>query len=75
MAHFTIPSELEQFVDQEVASGKYRSADEVVSQSLRLLQERERKLEALKADIQVGLDELDRGEGLPLDVEGIKSLF
>ena len=30
------------------------------------------KLEALKAAVQAGLDQLDRGEGRPLDVEALK---
>jgi putative addiction module CopG family antidote len=36
-----LPTELEQFVQQEVAQGKYQSAEEVVSAALRRLQEHE----------------------------------
>jgi putative addiction module CopG family antidote len=36
-----LPTELEQFVQQEIAQGKYQSAEEVVSAALRLLQEHE----------------------------------
>ncbi len=36
-----LPIELEQFVQQEIAEGKYQSAEEVVSAALRLLQEHE----------------------------------
>jgi putative addiction module CopG family antidote len=36
-----LPTELEQFVQQEIAEGKYQSAEEVVSAALRLLQEHE----------------------------------
>ena len=46
-------------------------------EALRLLEERDSlqamKLEALKADIQQGLDSLERGEGKPLDMEQIKA--
>lgn len=31
------------------------------------------KLEALRRDIQEGIDELDRGEGAPLNMEDIKA--
>lgn len=58
-----IPSEFAQFVKDEIASGKYRSAEEVLNEALRLLQTRERKLRALQTDIQVGLEQLDRGGG------------
>jgi antitoxin ParD1/3/4 len=59
----TIPQELQPFVDGAVASGRYRSPEEVVSTALRLLQERDRKLMALRDDIAIGLEQLDRGEG------------
>ena len=36
-----LPAELEQFVQQEIAGGKYQSTEEVVSAALRLLQEYE----------------------------------
>ena len=38
-----LPAELEQFVQQEIAGGKYQSTEEVVSAALRLLQEHERQ--------------------------------
>jgi antitoxin ParD1/3/4 len=62
---------LAQFVEQEVASGKYGSEVDVLCEGLRLLQERQRRLRSLRADIQAGLDQLDRGEGIPLDVEAV----
>lgn len=46
-------------------SGRYTSATEVVRAALRLLMEREderlAKLEALRRDVQLGIDEADRG--------------
>jgi putative addiction module CopG family antidote len=36
-----LPAELEQFVQQEIAEGKYQSTEEVVNAALRLLQEHE----------------------------------
>jgi antitoxin ParD1/3/4 len=67
----TIPPELKQFVEQELASGKYHSLDEVIADGLRLL--RERKLHELRREIDVGLGELERGEGIK--VEGDEGLF
>gem|GEM_PF-657372 len=64
-------SHLEQFVTRIVAGGRFHSEEDVVAEALRLLEVRERKLEALRKDIQVGIDQLDRGEGLPLDVDDI----
>ncbi len=44
------------FVESLVESGRYETADDVVRDSLRQMQAREAKLEALRAEIQKGLD-------------------
>ena len=62
----SLPDTLDGFVEQQVASGAFPDASEVVSAGLRLLQHRtDRKaarLERLRAAIQVGLDDLERGD-------------
>ncbi len=63
----TLPQELQQFVAGAIASGKYASPDEVVTTALRLLQDHERKLSALRSDLRVGIEELERGEGIAID--------
>ncbi len=69
----SIPDELQTFVSRGVASGRFRSEDEAVREGLNLLRQREEKLEALRADLQVGIDQLDAGEKSPLDIEAIKA--
>jgi len=59
----------EQFVRQELDRGRYDSAQELIREALRLLQERalvenERRLR-LNEQIEEGLAQLERGEGLP----------
>lgn len=53
-------------IDDLVACGRYQNASEVLREGIRLIEEREKeqaaKLEALRAAVQVGIDELDRGE-------------
>jgi antitoxin ParD1/3/4 len=72
----SIPDELAQFVDREIASGKFRSQHEVVAAGLRLLQSRERRLDALRADLQFGIDQLDGGQGIVIpDDAAHQSLF
>lgn len=62
----SLTPELEKMVAEKVQSGMYNSASEVVRAGLRLLQEQDEerrlKLEALRRDIQVGLDEYEREE-------------
>jgi antitoxin ParD1/3/4 len=60
----TLPPDLQGFVDRELATGRYQSAEEIVIAGLRLLQ-RDRQ-EALQG-IREGLAESERGEGIPLD--------
>jgi antitoxin ParD1/3/4 len=66
-----IPPELQQFVDRAVANGLYGSQTEVVGEALRLLQERERRREELRAELNPALERLDRGEGIQLDEDSL----
>jgi antitoxin ParD1/3/4 len=68
-----LPPDLLQFIERELASGKYRSEDDVICDALRLLREREQRIETLRAEIGPAIDQLDRGEGRPLDGEAIKA--
>jgi antitoxin ParD1/3/4 len=62
---------LDQFVEDRVESGAYQNASEVVRAGLRLLQAQEdahrARVERLRAAIQIGIDELDRGEGVEIE--------
>lgn len=62
----SLTPELERRIAERVESGLYTTASEVVREALRLLFERDelraRRLDALQADIQAGLDQADRGE-------------
>ncbi|MDZ8035277.1 type II toxin-antitoxin system ParD family antitoxin [Nostoc sp. DedSLP04] len=64
----SLTPELEQLVKDKVNSGRYHSVSEVMGEALRLLDERDRlqeqRLAELKAKIQVGIEELERGEGI-----------
>jgi antitoxin ParD1/3/4 len=75
--NISLTPELEQLVAEKVESGMYRSASEVVREALRLLKERDeirrQRLEELRREIAVGLEQADRGELAPLDVDAIKA--
>ena len=67
----SLTPELERRIAEKVESGLYTTASEVVREGLRLLFARSDLLEqqtaCLRAEIEVGLDELDRGEIVPMD--------
>ena len=52
----------EVFIRNEVSSGRYGSASEVVRSALRVLEERKTKLEALRAHLAEGAAQAARGE-------------
>ena len=65
----SLTRELEEYISRKVKMGLYKSASEVVREALRMLRERDRtqqgELAELHREIQTGLDQLDRGEGIP----------
>jgi len=60
----------DRLIEEGVASGRYANASEMVREGLRLIEERDRlareKLGRLRAAVQVGIDEIERGEGILL---------
>jgi antitoxin ParD1/3/4 len=69
----SLPPELEEFVTKKVASGTYQTPSEVIRESLRLLRERDdlhqQKLEELRREIAIGIEQADRGQVAPLNAQ------
>ena len=66
-----VTSENEQFIQQELAAGRYTSADEVVNAGLEML----RKRQALLSFIDEGRRQLDEGEYTEYDEDGLRRRF
>ena len=64
--NISLTPKLEELIKQKVESGLYNSSSEVVREALRLLEERDKiremRLEELNRELQIGLDQLERGE-------------
>ena len=67
--HVSLTPHLEELVRDKVKSGLYNSSSEVVREALRLMEDRDRvremRLEDLRKEIQIGIDQIDRGEVTP----------
>lgn len=61
-----LPVELDEFIQVAVASGDYSGPNELITQALYAYRDRVEldriKLQRLRRDIQVGIDQLERGE-------------
>jgi antitoxin ParD1/3/4 len=68
----SLGSYFDQFVNSQVSAGRYKNISEVVRAGLRLLDDEESKIMALKAAIQKGLDS-PRVENFDFD-ENLKRL-
>ncbi|PAX45713.1 type II toxin-antitoxin system ParD family antitoxin [Brunnivagina elsteri] len=68
----TLKPEQEQFIQEKLQSGKYQTANEVIVEAFRLLEERDKRyqewLEETRQKVAIGLAELERGEGVDGEV-------
>jgi len=63
-----LPSDLEQFVQAKVRSGRFTSSDEAIAEAVRLLRQREEAEEAqVLKSIQRGLEDMRAGRGRPAE--------
>ena len=67
--HISLTPELEERVRAKVDSGLYNNASEVIREALRFMDTNEAlvealKLAALRGQLQIGLDQLNAGQGI-----------
>lgn len=72
-----LPPDLIEFVRVKMTTGEYASESEVVCEALTFLRERDHaraaRLKELQREIQIGVDQLDRGDSKPFDAKEIKT--
>jgi antitoxin ParD1/3/4 len=73
--NISLTPEQDAFVEKVVKDGEYQNASEAMRDALRALQQRRRadalKLEALRAQIKLGIAALERGDATELDEGGL----
>ena len=70
-----IPLNYQAFVKTVIDHGQFQTEEQVVGEALRLLAERNRRVEEFRREVQVGLDQLERGEYTEYDDESLKEFF
>ncbi|MBL7004944.1 MAG: type II toxin-antitoxin system ParD family antitoxin [Gammaproteobacteria bacterium] len=79
--HVSLTNELESRVKAKVESGLYNNASEVIREALRFMDTHEDwihevKLAHLREQLNIGTDQLDRGEGISIESKtALNSLF
>ncbi|BBK33339.1 putative addiction module CopG family antidote [Stella humosa] len=64
---FTISDEHDRLIDELIADGRYKNPRDVIAAALNLIEEQEIRRAALHAAIDVGVKEIERGEGISFD--------
>lgn len=60
--NITLKPEIEQFIQAQLATGRFASAEDVINEAFKLLQERERRIEELRQKIAVGNEQIAKGQ-------------
>ena len=72
MINVQLPPSLQRWVDDQVASGLYHNAEEVISAAVRLAERESREYEARLRDLRAAIQEgLDSGEPRTLDMDAL----
>jgi len=72
--HISLTPELENRIKSKIATGLYNNASEVIREALRFMDTHEDwiheiKVAHLREQLKVGIDQLDRNEGIPIESE------
>ncbi len=73
--NISIPESLRDFVESEVRERGYSSASEYVRELIRGARERSAREEELRQVVQLGLEQLRRGESVDLDGSSLSDFF
>ncbi len=70
----SLPQDLSDFVAEQLSEGGYNNQSEVVREGLRLLRIRHEKLRRLRADVDLGLADVEGGRTKPLSEDLLREI-
>lgn len=62
MMNITLNAQTATFVQHQLDSGRYDSLNDLINEALQLMLEHEKRLTELKAEIQIGIEQAERGQ-------------
>jgi len=69
----TYSPDLQQFVQEQLATGEFQDEAELMQQALTVYRELRTRHNHLRADIESAIAQADRGKVAPLDIDAIKA--
>jgi antitoxin ParD1/3/4 len=72
--HINLSPEMEQFLQNKVGTGFYNNASEVVRDAIRRMWTEDENLSKLRAAVQIGDEQLARGEGSVYSAETLDKI-
>ena len=76
MSDYRFPPDLQPYVDEMLTSGRYEHLSDLIVEAVYVHRDaeltRRRKYEELKKEIQIGVDELDRGQSAEWDFADLR---
>jgi putative addiction module CopG family antidote len=70
-----LPPELGEFVEQQIATGRYESEKELVTDAVRVLRELDTHHEQFSEDVRLGMEQLAAGDFEDYDHNELRDLF
>ena len=59
--NITLTPDSEHYLREQIASGKFPTADDVIAEALRRMREYDQKMDELRRDIAIGIEEAEQG--------------
>lgn len=60
--NITLKPEHEQFIQTQIARGRYHNPDELINEAIQLLERQEQRLEELRGAVVIGTEQIQRGQ-------------
>ncbi|WP_107668078.1 type II toxin-antitoxin system ParD family antitoxin [Cyanothece sp. BG0011] len=72
MINITLKQEQETFIQEKLNSGEYNNIDEIITEALLLLEQKDKHYQQWVKETQeklnIGIEQLDRGEGIDSEI-------